>query len=83
MIKEVKKNRVIEPMALRQKDAAFYCGVSIPTFLSLVEKGVLPSPRHLTQTLQVWVRSELESALWDLPNNEAFTEPTGFEALHR
>ena len=71
-----------EPMALRQKDAASYCGVSIPTFLKLVEEGTLPAGRYLGQTTKIWIRLELDESLMELPSDLSETTETGFEALH-
>lgn len=62
------RKSLLEPMALRKKDAAMFCGISVPTFDTLVSVGTLPAARHLTATTKIWVKDELIAALMDLPN---------------
>jgi len=62
------RKSLLEPMALRKKDAAMFCGVSVPTFDELVSVGTLPLPRCLTDHTKIWVKDELTAALMDLPN---------------
>lgn len=66
------------PAALRRETAALHCGVSQSHFDQLVDLGVLPPPRLLGHSIKVWLRTELEAALFDLPmiaSVEAATNP--------
>jgi predicted DNA-binding transcriptional regulator AlpA len=55
------------PTALRRVDAAVHCAVSPGFFDRMVEEGSLPKPRLLGGTVKVWLRTELDQALYALP----------------
>ncbi|WP_339949052.1 hypothetical protein [uncultured Albimonas sp.] len=55
------------PTGLRRLQAARHCGVSASTFDDMVRSGILPPARVLRGTLKVWLRHELDDALFALP----------------
>lgn len=57
---------VTPPTALRRVDAARHCAVSPGHFDRMVREGVLPPARNLPGT-PVWLRQELDDALFSLP----------------
>lgn len=44
-----------------------YCGVGASLFDQLVERGTLPRPRVLSTSVRVWLRDDLDYALFLLP----------------
>ncbi len=71
----VKKNPNILPHSLppaglnRAQSAAFF-GVSVPFFDKLVADHLAPAPRCVGRR-KIWLRKELEEALFALPAGEA------------
>jgi predicted DNA-binding transcriptional regulator AlpA len=59
------------PTALRRGDAAMHCGVSPTYFDKMVDDGIMPQPRQFGEGVKVWLRDELDSALFCLPAAEA------------
>lgn len=57
---------ITAPTGLRRVDAARHCGVSLGHFDAMVKTGVLPAARPLG-TVKVWLRQELDDALFALP----------------
>ncbi len=57
--------RKTEPTGLRRVDAAAHCGISAGHFDRMVKDGFLPSPRDLAG-VKVWLRQELDDALFNL-----------------
>lgn len=55
------------PTGLRREDAAMHCGISPGYFDKLVSARVLPPPRLIGETVKIWVRQELDNALFSLP----------------
>ena len=55
------------PTALRRTQAARHCGVSAGTFDTMVQEGVLPPARLARGKIKVWLRQELDDALFALP----------------
>ncbi len=53
----------IEPIALRAKEAAAYCGMSRSTFLKLVTEGRAPKRRKVSDAVVIWLRSDLDAWL--------------------
>lgn len=58
-------DRKTEPTGLRRVDAASHCGVSAGHFDRMVKDGFLPPPRDLSG-VKVWLRQELDDALFNL-----------------
>ena len=54
---------------LSRYDAAFLLGISTGTFNQMVSDGRMPPPR-IIGSRRVWVKSEVEQALSDLPADE-------------
>jgi hypothetical protein len=54
------------PTGLRRGDAALHCGVSPGHFDRMVKEGVLPAPRD-QGGIKIWLRQELDDALFSLP----------------
>lgn len=54
------------PTGLRRVDAALHCGVSAGHFDRMVKEGVMPPPRDQLG-VKVWLRQELDDALFGLP----------------
>lgn len=61
-----------EPAGLKRQDAAWHCGVSPGHFDRMVKRGDLPPPRRLGG-VNVWLRQELEAALFALEPKDAGT----------
>jgi predicted DNA-binding transcriptional regulator AlpA len=55
------------PTGLRREHAAMHCGVSAPHFDKLVKSGVFPPPRLAGGTVKLWMRQDLDVALFSLP----------------
>lgn len=55
------------PRAFRRADAAMYCGVGATLFDQLVDCGTLPKPRVLSLNVRIWLRDDLDRALFLLP----------------
>lgn len=66
MTKNLQQLRAI-PAALRRADAAVYCGVSATYFVKMVESGVFPQPRVAGKSVKLWLRNDLDDALFCLP----------------
>jgi predicted DNA-binding transcriptional regulator AlpA len=60
------KAPVTEPAALRREHAAKHCAISAGHFDKMVREGFLPPPRDLCG-MRVWLRGELDDALFALP----------------
>ena len=58
------------PSGLRKTRAAAHCGVSTGHFDKLVKDGLLPPPRDLSG-VKIWLRHELDEALYSLDGPEA------------
>lgn len=58
---------ITAPTGLRRADAALHCGVSPSYFDELVRLGILPPPRRLGSSVKLWMRHELDEALFSLP----------------
>jgi len=58
---------ITAPTGLRRADAALHCGVSPGYFDDLVRLGILPPPRRLGPSVKLWMRHELDTALFSLP----------------
>ena len=58
----------IIPTGLRRAHAARYCGVSPGTFDAMVRDGLMPAPRLARPGLKLWLRQELDDALFSLPS---------------
>lgn len=58
------------PFGLRRLEAANYVGLGVTKFDQLVRDGRMPKPVAL-DTVKVWRRDELESALADLAETSA------------
>ena len=56
------------PTGLRRGDAALHCGIGATYFDQMVAAGVLPTPRQLGDGMKLWLRNELDEALFSLPN---------------
>lgn len=50
-----------KPRLLRPRDAAGYCGVSVPQWVKMVEAGAAPEGIQLTKRIKVWDRAALDS----------------------
>ena len=60
----------IAPAALRRERAARYLDVSPGYFDKLVAEGIVPGPRRLGDGVRVWLRADLDDALYSLePEN--------------
>lgn len=59
---------ITAPTCFRRTDAARHCGVSPGHFDRMVSEGILPQPR-LLGGVKVWLRQELDDALFSLPGN--------------
>lgn len=68
-----------EPTGLKRQDAAAHCGVSPGHFDRMVKEGVLPPPRPLGG-VNVWLRQELDAALFALAPKDAVTGGTSCDA---
>lgn len=55
-----------EPIGLSAEEAAAYLSISVTTFLTAVEKGLLPQPHQLLSRM-IWDAEELRAALRNLP----------------
>jgi predicted DNA-binding transcriptional regulator AlpA len=55
-----------DPIGLSAEEAAAYIGVSATTFLTAVEKDMLPQPHQLFSRM-IWDADELRTALRNLP----------------
>jgi predicted DNA-binding transcriptional regulator AlpA len=55
------------PTGLRREDAAMHCGISPSYFDKMVEARNLPAPRLIGPSIKIWMRQELDSALFSLP----------------
>lgn len=64
---------------LSRADAAFLAGVSVGTFDKMVGEGVMPSPRTFGAR-KIWLRPEVEQALFALPEVEA-AEPNPWDEV--
>lgn len=60
----------IEPRAMKRGPAAAYCGISPGHFDKLVQDGLMPAPRDC-RGVKVWLRDELDEALFSLPTHES------------
>lgn len=60
----------ITPVGLRRAAAAQYCGVSVSRFDTLVAQGEMPRAKLLGGTIKIWLRTDLEDALYSLPDVE-------------
>jgi len=60
------------PGALKRPRAAAHCDVSVGYFDRMVREGILPQPRLLGGGVKVWLRQELDDALFALgsPDDE-------------
>jgi predicted DNA-binding transcriptional regulator AlpA len=54
---------------LRRERAAIYVSVSATKFDEWVATGVMPKPRRIDRCV-IWLRDELDAALFALPNGE-------------
>ena len=61
---------VIMPTGLRRVDAAKHCGVSTGYFDRMVAEGLLPQPRLFGDGVKLWIRQELDDALYALPTED-------------
>ena len=57
------------PSGLKRSRAAAHCDVSPGHFDKMVKEGVLPQPRHLGG-VKIWLRQELDEALYSLNSPE-------------
>jgi len=55
------------PTGLRRGDAAKHCGVSTGYFDKMVIEGLLPPPKRIGEGIKVWLRQELDDALFSAP----------------
>ena len=55
------------PTALRRGDAAKHCAVSTVYFDRMVLEGILPPPKRIGEGIKVWLRQELDAALFEAP----------------
>jgi hypothetical protein len=61
----------IQPEArfcMSRAEAAEYINVSPNTFDLMVSKGFMPPPRAVWGDRRVWIRAEVERAVWELPD---------------
>lgn len=58
----------LQKAGLTRAEAAFVAGVSPGTFDKMVDEGLLPRPRRYGTRL-IFLRSEIELALFDLPTD--------------
>lgn len=70
-----KLSMVAAPAGLNRKQAAQHIGVCVATWDKLVQKGLMPKPRHL-MGLYRYSRTEIEAALHVAPVRDGET-PTG------
>ncbi|MFN4159378.1 MAG: helix-turn-helix transcriptional regulator [Gemmobacter sp.] len=71
---------ITPPTGLRRMDAARHCGVSPGHFDAMVKAGVLPAPRSLG-TVKLWLRQELDDALFGLAGQAHDGGANGCDAL--
>lgn len=57
------------PAAMKRGDAAAHCGVSAGHFDKLVKEGAMPPCRNASG-VKIWLRGELEVALYELDSQE-------------
>lgn len=58
------------PTGLRREYAAIHCGLSASQFDKMVRIGVFPPPRLAGGTVKLWMRQDLDAALFSLPEAE-------------
>ena len=58
------------PTGLRREYAAIHCGVSASYFDKLVDAGIFPRPRLAGDSVKLWMRQDLDAALFSLPEVE-------------
>jgi predicted DNA-binding transcriptional regulator AlpA len=68
----------ITPRLLRRADAAYYVGVGVTLFDTLVTSGLLPSPKAIGKKRVAWDMRELDRAIDELPEapSQADTQTT-------
>lgn len=52
------------PFRMKAAEAAYYCGVSVSTFLRCVDSGVFPKGKTALGG-RFWLRADLEAAMLD------------------
>ena len=89
MGQEISKGRTPcwHPRGLREREAAYYVGLSPSTFRRETDAGRLPGPVSLTPGRQVWLREHLDAYLdraAGLRVTKAWIDPyeTAFDAPH-
>ncbi len=65
----------LHPILLADDEAAILLGVSRRKFQELRHEAWMPKPRVLGPRLLRWVRTELESAVLAIPQQEESSEP--------
>ena len=68
------------PLGLNRTQAAYYVGVGVTKFDSLVSQGRIPPPRKIDRRL-VWVRHELDAAVTDFPQQETHSSFNPWDQL--
>lgn len=55
---------------MRRVDGAKHCGVGVDYFDKMLDRQVLPQPRLFGDGVKLWMRQELDDALFALPSDQ-------------